>query len=86
MGGTAVHLTGPCFDKTDILKCSFGDEKDINGFILDNRTAICVSPRFEDIGWKHLTLLVIRKYTLEKVNFMQVCLSVNNEDQETGTV
>ena len=60
MGGTAVHLTGPCFDKTDILKCSFGDEKDINSFIVDNRTAICVSPRFEDIGWKLLTLLVIR--------------------------
>ena len=34
----------------------------------------------------YLSLEMISKYTLEKVNFMQVCLSVNNKDQETGTV
>ena len=32
----------------------------------------------------YLSLEMILKYTLEKVNFMQVCLSVNNKDQETG--
>ena len=60
LGGTAVHLTGPCFDETDILKCSFEDQKDIIGFVVNNRTAICVSPTFQDIGWKSVTLLIIR--------------------------
>lgn len=59
MGGTAVHLTGPCFDKTDIIKCSIEDQKEIIGFVVNNHTAICVSPRFENIGWKSLILQVI---------------------------
>ena len=59
LGGTAVHLTGPCFDQMDLLICSFDDEKE-SVLVLNNRTAICVSPRFEDIGWKSLTLSIIR--------------------------
>ena len=48
LGGTAVRLTGPCFDETDLLVCTFEDEKE-NGFVVNNRTAICVSPRFDNI-------------------------------------
>ena len=59
LGGTAVHLTGPCFDEMDLLICSFDDEKE-SVLVLNNRTAICVSPRFEDIGWKSLTLTIVR--------------------------
>ena len=60
MGGTAVYLTGPCFEKADIVKCTFDDQKDINGFVVNNLTAVCVSPRFDEIGWKTLTLTIVR--------------------------
>ena len=59
LGGTAIHLTGPCFDEKDLLLCNFEDEKE-NGFVVNNRTAICVSPRFKDIGWKILSLTITR--------------------------
>ena len=59
LGGTAVHFTGPCFDETDLVVCIFEDEKE-NGFVVNNHTAICVSPRFDDIGWKGLTLSILR--------------------------
>ena len=59
LGGTAVHLIGPCFNEMDLIVCSFEDEKE-DAFIVNNRTAICVSPRFTDIGWKSLTLTILR--------------------------
>ena len=59
LGGTAVYLTGPCFNKSDLITCSFEDEKE-DVFVTNNHTAVCVSPRFEDIGWKSLTLTIIR--------------------------
>jgi len=59
LGGTAIHVTGPCFDEMDLVVCSFEDEKP-DVFVVNNRTAICVSPRFEDVGWKTLTLQIFR--------------------------
>ena len=59
-GGTAVHLTGPCFDNTDVLKCVFEGKSDINAFVANDRTAICISPRFDEIGWKSLTLTILK--------------------------
>jgi hypothetical protein len=60
LGGTAVHLNGPCFDSTDVVKCVFDGKSDVNGFVANNRTAICISPRFEEIGWKSLTVSLLK--------------------------
>ena len=60
LGGTAVLLTGPCFDTSDVLLCTFEDTKKDNGFVVNNYTAMCVSPTFQDIGWKSLTLSIIK--------------------------
>ena len=60
LGGTAVHITGPCFDETDQITCIFDNQPGQTGFYVNNLTVICVSPSFDTIGWKDLTLMVTR--------------------------
>ena len=60
LGGTAVHITGPCFNETDQIACVFDNQPEQSGFYVNNLTVICVSPSFNTIGWKDLTLMVTR--------------------------
>lgn len=55
-GGTAIYVSGPCFDENDVISCFFGDdmESGIPGYYMSNTTAVCVSPMFETLGWKTL--------------------------------
>lgn len=56
LGGTAVYVSGPCFDETSAILCFFGDDRLIGspGYYVSNLVAICVSPEFDTPGWKPL--------------------------------
>ena len=60
LGGTAVHLTGPCFSRSNTIRCTFEDRQETTGTVLNNRTAICISPTFNSAGWKQLDLAVLQ--------------------------
>ena len=60
LGGTAVHITGPCFNETDQIACIFDNQREQAGFYVNNLTVICVSPSFNTFGWKDLTIVVTR--------------------------
>lgn len=66
-GGTAIYVSGPCFDEEDTILCFFNDNREsgIAGYYVSNTTAICVSPRFETPGWKSLILGIRRGQTME---------------------
>ena len=64
LGGTAVHITGPCFNETDRISCIFDNQPEQAGYYVNNLTAICVSPNFNTIGWKDLTVTVTRNGNL----------------------
>ena len=55
-----MHITGPCFNETDQIMCSFDNQPAQPGFYVNNLTVICVSLNFDTVGWKDLTLVVIR--------------------------
>ena len=59
LGGTAIHISGPCFNESDIIRCTFDGQQEKTGMIINNLTAICISPSFKDVGWKSLTLTII---------------------------
>ncbi|XP_076646307.1 sushi domain containing 2 mesh isoform X1 [Halictus rubicundus] len=50
LGGTIVNITGPCFDKSDKIRCIFETEMVIGTFIDRNR-AICVQPFVKAQGY-----------------------------------
>ena len=59
LGGTAVHLSGPCFDGFINIICIFDGQQVGNGVVLNNNTAICVSPRFQSVGYKSLDVQIV---------------------------
>ena len=58
LGGTAVHISGPCFDQSDVIKCTF-DREDVDGIVLNNLTAMCVSPAFKEVKWNEVSVDII---------------------------
>lgn len=43
LGGTVVNITGPCFEKSDKVRCLF-DTKEVIGTVININRAICVQP------------------------------------------
>lgn len=58
LGGTAIYVSGPCFEENDTIHCFFDErgEAGLPGYYVNNSTAICVSPRFDTSGWKSLRI------------------------------
>ncbi|XP_008548218.1 protein mesh isoform X3 [Microplitis demolitor] len=50
LGGTVVNITGPCFEKTDKVRCLF-DTVDVMGTVIDVNRAICVQPYVQAEGY-----------------------------------
>ena len=45
IGGTSVSLQGPCFSvNSSSIVCKFGNSEPVNGLVLDQFRAVCVSP------------------------------------------
>ncbi|XP_034937613.1 protein mesh isoform X2 [Chelonus insularis] len=50
LGGTVVNITGPCFEKTDKIRCRF-DTEEVVGTVIDRNRAICVQPFVKAEGY-----------------------------------
>ena len=60
LGGTAIHFMGPCFSRSNTIRCTFEGRQETTGTVLNIRTAICVSPTFNNPGWKQLDFVVLQ--------------------------
>ncbi|XP_050546629.1 protein mesh-like isoform X2 [Daktulosphaira vitifoliae] len=43
LGGTVVNITGPCFERTDKVRCKF-DTEEVVGTVINRNRAICIQP------------------------------------------
>ena len=43
-GSTAVNIYGPCFTNQTTIKCRFGSSADVDGFVVDEYRAVCLTP------------------------------------------
>ena len=57
LGGTSVRIAGACLEPTDNITCMF-DGIEVSGLVMSSLVALCVSPRFNEIGKVNLHLLV----------------------------
>ena len=60
LGGTPIILRGPCFRTDYSIECAFGDQV-VEGVYMESSEqmmAICVSPAFDEPGWKDVTVTV----------------------------
>ncbi|KAG8035923.1 hypothetical protein G9C98_003049 [Cotesia typhae] len=57
LGGTVVNITGPCFEKTDKVRCLF-DTVDVMGTVIDINRAICVQPFVKAEGYIRFAVAV----------------------------
>lgn len=55
LGGTVVNITGPCFDKTQKITCTF-DTEQVEGIYVDKNRAICVQPQLFVEGYIRLEI------------------------------
>ena len=63
LGGIAIALRGPCFLPDDTIECNFEKVKEgkIEGIFLENiDQPVCVSPVFQEQGWKNLEVTIQR--------------------------
>ena len=67
LGGTAIYISGPCFSEDDTILCFFDDDRNLGlpGHTVNNRTAVCVSPRFDTLGWKTLMVGIRNNQTTQ---------------------
>ena len=49
LGGTAVEVTAPCLNQSDIIKCIF-DGISVDGIYLDESSALCITPFLPRVG------------------------------------
>ena len=49
LGGTAVIISGPCFEQGIKVTCKF-DENEVDGVVLDDSFALCTTPEMERAG------------------------------------
>ena len=54
LGGTVILLAGPCFSQTEDILCIFDGSIEVPGFHYSENFSYCVSPYFENSGWKDL--------------------------------
>ena len=57
LGGTFVTVSGPCFEPTDTVECSFGAVA-TPGHYMNRESVACVSPAMNAIGRVEMTLVV----------------------------
>ncbi len=44
LGGTPVIITGPCYKETDNILCVFNNNQLVDGVVINDEEAICISP------------------------------------------
>ena len=57
LGGTVVNITGPCFEKTDKIRCRF-DTEEVVGTVIDRNRAICVQPFVKAEGYIRFAIAI----------------------------
>ena len=48
-GGTAVIVTGPCFEESYNIICAFGG-REVEGIYISEQQALCISPQLPSFG------------------------------------
>lgn len=64
LGGTAVRVSGPCLEETDLINCTFGGIS-TPGLYISNMEALCVSPQLAVPGAVTFQLTVEREGQVE---------------------
>lgn len=68
LGGTAVRVTGPCLDETDVIICTF-DVIEVAGVYMDEMSLLCVSPILSKVGEVNLELKVINAVNSKRLTY-----------------
>lgn len=57
LGGTIVNVTGPCFNKSQPVRCIFGTIE-VQGIFVDHNRAICIQPFLRRQGYINLDVRI----------------------------
>lgn len=60
LGGTMVNITGPCFNKIDLIFCKFNDDA-VLAQVINQSRAVCIQPTIFVQGYVILELVTMKR-------------------------